>query len=384
MEIGPIVRVLDGIASDYGRVRVAAPGYEPIVLRVDDLVQTADLRLVPLGGSLRMKFVRDGRPFAGTLCLRESAAGGTGLLLHDGPVSREGITLSTYGGMRLGVYANARPSSMLLADIGVPWSSNAVVEVQLPGSARIVLTGADLRADVVALGADGEAIRPQWEEGALLFQGLFPGRYTVGPAALVRAAVNALLTHVEVAPGGDHRVDWRSEWQPSGPFRGTLTLRAGALPLPRTVWVFPWRGAAPPANVDGLRSAQAVEANGGFVHPPVPFAADRLVIYGLVGGRCSLLGEHPLTSDVRAEARNVVLDFADAPPRDASILLVAPPDARGRSLGQWLIPCSGRLRVNLGVVPSAITKATILAPGRRPVEVELPVDAGAVRVTLDR
>jgi hypothetical protein len=383
MELGPIVAGLAGLASDYGRIRVAAPGFEPTVLRVDDLVKRTELRLVPRGGSIQLRFVRDDGPFSGTVCLRESAAHGSGLLLHDGPVGREGITLSAYAGMRIGVHANATPSATLLADIAVPDSPSPIVEVVLPRSARVVLAGAASLADVVAIGVDGETLRPQWEEGTLLFRGLFPGRYIVGPAPLVRGAINALLVHVDVASGGEYRIDWRNEWRQSGPFRGTLTLHAGALPLPRTVWVLPWRGAAPPPNVDRLRSAQAVMANGSFEHPIVPFEADRFVIFGLLGGRCSLLGEHPLMSNVRAEARHVIVDFANATPRDTSILLVAPPDARGRSQGQWLIPCSGRHRVDLGVVPRAVTNATIITTGRRPLEVELPVDGGAVRVTME-
>lgn len=385
-DLGPLQSSVAGIRPDSLRLRVDAAGYQTAFLPVESALGRGVVELAPARDKVTLRFRRDGAPYSGHLAIRAAGtAAAPGMLLFDGAPPATGITLALPLHRRLEVSATARREAALLAALEIPRDLDGGIDIELPAAGKIVVEGAPGPGGIMALMADGTRLQPCHEAGQLVFDGLFPGPYTLGPDGILETREpSAAILAIELTAGERAAVAWNPHWRSTEAFEGRVVLPdAGEVP-DGGLWVLPFCGVAPRANPALFKAAALVRPNGSFRLPRLAFLPDVLAVYGVLVGRPVLLGEFPLQPTLRVDARRIVLELQDVVGKPGRLLVVAPPDAAGKSVGQWLVECRSRDVVDLGYLPSGVRKAVWLADGSAPQTIDLPRGEARVAVPLGR
>jgi hypothetical protein len=386
-DLGPLQSSVAGIRPESLRLRVDAAGYETNFLPVESALERGVVELALARDHVTLRFHRDGAPYMGRLAIRAAGtAAAPATLLFDGAPPTTGITIALPLDRRLAVLASARREAALLATLELRRDlGGGAVDIELPAAGRIVVEGAQGPGGIVALMADGARLQPYHEAGQLVFDGLFPGPYMLGPDGILETKEpSAAVLAIELAAGEHAAVAWNPHWRSTDAVDGRVVLPAAGDVPDGGLWVLPWRGVAPRANPTLFKSAAPVRPDGSFRLPRLAFAPDVLAVYGALVGRPVLLGEFPLQATLRVEARRVVLELQDVVGKPGRLLVVAPPDATGKSVGQWLVESTSRDVVDLGYLPTAVRQVVWLAGGGAPQTIDLPLGESRVVVPLGR
>jgi hypothetical protein len=381
--------------DDYVRYRAEAAGFRPTYLGRELLRECAGsgipIALVPTPERVTLSLQRDGRPYSGPLCVREPLAAGdalgTGAVRFDGLVGDGDVQLAAPTGRVFSVHGSSSHEAPVLAEVRldeVDLGQARVVELPAAAAIEVRVDGPNAAAGLVAVGPDGTSKRLTFVGGRSFFGDLWPGRHRIGPERVLAIDPDSALSVVLDISAGASQVLADAPWAQPGDtgersFSGRVVLAGGVPPAGQLV-VLPWRGAAPRAHLGLFEQAHAVAADGAVDIERLPAWADRMFVYGLVGEVPALVGESPIREHIALTARHVVLEFVGATPTKATLLLAPAGGASG--FGQQLVRCSGRRRIDLGVLPLAPIQATLLVPGSPPRQIALPELGGVVAVDL--
>lgn len=381
--------------DDYVRYRAEAAGFRPTYLGRELLREQAGsgipIALVPTPERVTLSFQRDGRPYRGPLCVREPLAAGdalgTGAVRFDGLVGDGDVQLAAPTGRVFSVHGSSSHDAPVLAEVRldeVDIVRARVVDLPAAAAIEVRVDGHDAAAGLVAVGPDGTSKRLTFVGGRAIFGDLWPGRHRIGPERVFAIDPDSTLpVVVDIAPGTS-QVLTRAPWAQPGDsrersFSGRVVLAGGAPPAGQLV-VLPWRGAAPRAHLGLFGQAHAVASDGAFGIERLPAWADRMFVYGFVGEAPALVGESLIREHIALAARHVVLEFVGGAPTKATLLLASAGGTSG--FGQQIVRCSGRRRIDLGILPLAPIQATLLVPGSPPRQIALPELGGVVVVDL--
>lgn len=386
VDVGPLIDVLAGVSPGYSRVRVEAHGYQTTYLEGLPRSWGKVIGINPARELRTLRFIRDGGAWEGHLAIRAHAPLGFGALLFDGMASSAGVAIPVPLDRKLEIRSGSGRSAIVLAVLSaVDFDGGDAIEVQLPDSASITVTDVPSHENLVAHGADGSWLRPRFEAGHFVFEDLDPGRYRIGAEPILRVGfpTPAVVT-VDLKAGEAASTDWNEKWTPVGPLQGRVTLANGDAVSPGLVWVLPWCGDAPRSNPALLKLAIPVRDGGEFQLPRLPHAADRLAVYGMVRGNPILLGQSNVEPLIQVDGKRVILDLQDHKSRRGTLILVAPPDVRGRSAGQWMVSCSTRQKLDLGVLPAGLLSAVLMIDGAAPRVISLASEDVPIKVTFQK